>query len=107
MSEWTNAGVPNAGVQNVGVDIRRSGTNVGVDKSHLASSYPIEFPFRKLHQSWNGFRPFKIILCIVLRFFIVLTSLYARGTRDRGSTRSASARRREGVRFESRSDTAS
>ena len=28
-------------------------------------------------------------------------------TRDRGSTRSASARRREGDRFESRSDTAS
>ena len=28
-------------------------------------------------------------------------------TRDRGSTRSASARRREGDRFESRADTAS
>ena len=52
------------------------------------------------------FRRFQVIF-----FYNMASGVYcinsARETRDRGSTRSASARRREGDRFESRSDTAS
>ena len=69
--------------------------------STVLKNHVFNFNFNKLSINTTIYRVYGITLFSAL----LITSVDQ--TRDRGSTRSASARRQEGDRFESRADTAS